>query len=215
MPPVDAAASIFKELGITLSGASVIDGRNYKLDGTRASSGSDRLGLAGGPGVAVSDILHELSTAERNAVRGVGSPSVGSTGAVDLAALVGEAQHSASHVVTWRDIPTDTSAAGIIFRNGDLSISGNLHARGLMVVTGKLRITGRFRFDGVIVVMGDVECAAGTMQIYGGLLIGPDACNLKMAGTADIRYSTEGVDLANRAAGRYVEFNGWQELPRR
>ena len=34
-------------------------------------------------------------------------------------------------------------------------------------------------------------------------------------GTLDVRYSSEALSLANSLGGRYVSFNGWQELERK
>ena len=68
--------------------------------------------------------------------------------------------------------------------------------------------------DGIVVVMGDVRMGAGTAQIFGGLVQGPKGEFLGNRGTLDVRYSSQGIGLANSVAGAYMAFNGWQELAR-
>ena len=81
--------------------------------------------------------------------------------------------------------------------------------------TGNLVVTGNFRFDGVVIVLGDFEAGAGTADIYGAVIMGPDAGEVRATGTFQLRYSEEAIRFTNALTGRYVTFNGWQELAAR
>jgi len=48
--------------------------------------------------------------------------------------------------------------------------------------------------------------------VHGGVVQGPASLQLILTGTIDARYSEAGVDLASALTGRYVAFNGWQEI---
>ena len=82
------------------------------------------------------------------------------------------------------------------------------------MVTGDLVVTGQFRFDGIVIVLGSFTAGAGTADIYGALVMGPNAPSVRATGTFNLRYCDEAIRLANRLAGRYSAFNGWQELAR-
>ena len=50
------------------------------------------------------------------------------------------------------------------------------------------------------------------MQVHGGVLAGLASPQLTMTGNVDLRYSEAGTILAANLTGRYVAFNGWQEI---
>jgi hypothetical protein len=80
------------------------------------------------------------------------------------------------------------------------------------LVAVSLRLAGTFNWYGVIVCTGTFECGTGTARVHGGVVQGPASLQLILTGTIDARYSEAGVDLASALTGRYVAFNGWQEI---
>jgi hypothetical protein len=198
---------------IRISGSSRLDGHNHRLDGTRVGSG-DTYGIGTCPPVIPANVLSQLSSAEASRVDGLGGPpSVGVVPPLAIADLVDDARNGATWSLTNDRYGALPSGPAIYYRSGDLTLHGNMSAAGLLVITGSLRVTGTVRFTGVIVVLGDIE-SSGTIEVLGGLVGGPATGAFRMVGTADIRYSTEAIELANRVTGRYVAYNGWQELPR-
>ena len=140
---------------------------------------------------------------------------------LDLATLVAQAKNAASIVLTnslYDAFDFGDASAGtayITYREGDVKFTGNSRGAGLLVVTGNLEMVGTFRFDGIVVVLGDIDNSSGTAEIYGGLVQGPAATQLKFTGTSDVYFSTQALDIANTLTSRYVAFNGWQELSRK
>ncbi len=150
-----------------------------------------------------------------------GSPQVGPTGPLNFAAVVAEIQNTANLVLTsskYSSYSFGNGAAGIAnvaYRGGDVTFSGNSRGAGVLVVNGDLTITGTFEFDGVVLVAGNIDNSAGTATIRGALIQGPGASTFEIKGTLNIYYSSAAIALANRASGRYVTYNGWQEMERR
>jgi hypothetical protein len=202
-------------MNITITGTPWIDGHNHRLNGTLVGSG-DTFGIGATAPATPASILSTLTVGEQARINGVGGPpSVGPTLPVDLTSLVNNARNAATYSLTNSSYSSLPAGPSIYYREGDLRLQGNCSASGLLVVTGKLRIVGTVIFKGVIVVLGDLDNSAGEMTVLGGLLTGPGSADFGITGTADIKYSTEAIDLANTAAGgRYVAFNGWQELSR-
>ncbi len=216
MPVLSAAMHAANPLmTITLGGTPWIDGRNHDLNGALVGWG-DTYGIGALAPATTADVLAQLSAGEGARVNGLGGPpSVGPAAPVDLVSLVNNARNAATFSLTSNRYTRLDPGPAIYYRDGDLALAGNIEGSGLLVVTGNLRISGRVSFKGVIVVLGDMDNSAGTMEILGGLLLSTTSSGFTMRGTADIRYSTAAIDLANRAAGKYVAFNGWQELSRR
>lgn len=202
-------------LDIRISGSPWVDGRNHRLDGSLVGSG-DTFGIGVTPPATTASVLGSMTAGEQARINGIGGPpSVGPAPPVDIPSLVNNARNAATYSLTNNRYTSLPAGPSVYYRAGDLALSGNIAGSGLLVVTGDLRITGRVSFKGVIVVLGELENSAGTMEIMGGLLTGDSSSNFRIGGTADIKYSSEAVDLANKAAGRYVAFNGWQELSRK
>lgn len=216
MPIVQSAVlATNPALDIRISGSPWVDGRNHRLDGSLVGSG-DTFGIGVSAPATTASVLGSMTLTEQARVNGIGGPpSVGPAPPIDVASLVNNARNAATHSLTNDRYSSLPAGPSIYYREGDLALSGNLTGSGLLVVTGALRITGRVSFQGVIVVLGELDNSAGTMEIMGGLLTGDSSSGFRIAGTADIKYSSEAVDLANKAAGRYVAFNGWQELSRK
>lgn len=217
-PTVTAAATIMNpNPTITVAGAAAVNGNNFLISG--GAAGGATYGLAITPPGNLAALDSQLTGGERNKVTGLGSaPSIGNAPNIELDALVAEARNSANYVLTNGTLNTGSYGNGsngtafVTFRDGNLRIAGNIRGSGLLVVTGELRITGTFRWDGLIVVLGRFECGSGTAQIYGGVITGPASPELDLRGTIDLRYSAQAIALAGSLVGRYVAFNGWQEI---
>ncbi len=216
-----AGAMSFYNPGVTISmgGTAQVSGIDTNIDGSL--TGSSEYGMTVATPGTVSDLTKTISKKEASNILGDGgSPSVSTQSPEDLATIVAQVQNSANVVLTSDKYSSyffgdgSKGDANIIYRNGDVTFSGNSQGSGIMVVTGNLTMTGTFRFDGVIIVLGNIENSAGTAQIYGGLIQGSSGSSFTLKGTADIRYSSEGLNLANVTSGTYVTFNGWQELGR-
>lgn len=217
LPDLDGAITLTNEdTTISIGGAARADGRNYTLLGTLTGSGNT-YGIAITPPGDESDIDSELSSSEESRVLGVGgSPSIGEAPMLDVAEIVDFARNSASVVITNTNVSAVTYGSAafpvVAYREGDVRIQGNSRGWGLLVVNGTLRLAGTFDWQGVIVCTGTIECGTGTARIHGGMVQGPTGAALTLTGTIDARYSSAGVDLATRLTGRYVAFNGWQEI---
>ncbi|MBI5851035.1 MAG: hypothetical protein HZB39_08395 [Planctomycetes bacterium] len=223
MPRPGAAVSATEPLGdIRITGTAFIDGRNHDVNRVLVGSG-DTYGISILPPGSPADLLSRLTAAEQLRVNGLGGPpSVGlSTATIDVPALVAELRNAAQIVITNGNVAGVTwgnASAGphyIVFRDGDLRITGNSTGSGVLVVTGELTITGRLAWNGIVLVLRDFAGSAGTASINGALVLGPDANTLDVRGTIDLTYSAQAVETARRLTGRYVAYNGWQEISTR
>lgn len=223
VPPVEGAV-LFQNPSTTidLKGSPVITGTDTKIDGSAGDPTKDVPGMVIAPPGTTADLLAELSPGEQSCVQGLGgAPSLGTGGTVDVDLIAEEAKNAANIVLTnsqYNGYDFGDASAGtgyITYREGDVKFAGNSRGAGLLVVTGDLTVTGTFRFDGVIVVLGDIINSAGTAQVYGGVLLAPTSSFVTLKGTADIKFSSEAIDLATTLTTRYVAFNGWQELSRK
>lgn len=200
---------------IEISGTPYISGTNTNLNGTAA--GGDVFGMTMAPPGTLANLTGELSPSEgAHVVGATTSPSAGVSAPIDVPAIVDFARNSASIVITNSNvsgIDYGTLAAPVVaYREGDVRIQGNSSGHGLLVVNGDLNLAGTFRWNGIVVCTGQLTAGAGTAQIYGAVIMGPSSPGARMVGTLDIRYSTEGINLAERVLGRYAAFNGWQEI---
>ena len=76
-----------------------------------------------------------------------------------------------------------------------MRFSGNTQGAGILVVTGNLTVVGNVRFDGLVVVLGDLEAGAGTAQIYGAVVMGPNAGQLRGTGLPSPLWLTHSVSV--------------------
>jgi hypothetical protein len=221
LPAIEAAVVTHDpNVAVQLQGTPLITGNDTNINGG-AGPGPNVPGIAIAPPGTVSHLDSELTGSERTKVQGIGpSPSLGVATAIDIPTLVAQIQNVANLVLTsdqyssftFGDASADTTK--IAYRNGNVKFAGNTRGAGILVVTGNLTVVGNFRYDGVIIVLGEIDNSAGTAQIYGSILQGPAGGAITFKGTADVRYSSEAVALANSASGAYVSFIGWQELAR-
>jgi hypothetical protein len=219
--PQGAATLVNQNPNIQIGGAARVDGRNYTTAGGLVGAGNMPGMLIADPGTAA-NLLATMSPGEQNKVVGATpTPSLGSTNSYDQAKvneLVVQA-HNAAQVVLTNPVVASNKTYGtvagpqyVVYREGDIRIQGTINGAGLLVVNGNLTITGTMNWYGVVVVTGRLICSAGTAALYGGLVLGGAGDDFDLRGTADVRYSSQAIDLALRLTGRYVAFNGWQEL---
>ncbi len=149
-----------------------------------------------------------------------GPPSLATAPSFDVNGIAAQLRNSANLVLTnnsYSGLSFGNAGAGtgfVTFRDGDLRLSGTTRGAGILVVTGNLELVGTCRFEGVVIVLGGLEVGGGTAEIYGALVLGPSATQLRAQGNFTLRYSAEVVGFANSMVGRYTAFNGWQELAR-
>lgn len=205
------------------AGNPLISGTNRNLDGSPGDPAQSRYGITAAPPATLAGITDELTGSEPGRVTGLGpSPSVTSGAAINLTNLVDEVRNTASVVlpaVVNGSTTIGDAAAGdyrIMYRDGDLRLGGTATLSGILVVTGDLDLKGTVRFNGVIVCLGNISNSAGTADIFGGVILGPDSDTVELRGTSKLRYSQQAIDgVMNVINGtEYVAFNGWQELPR-
>jgi hypothetical protein len=219
--PDSAAILINQNPDLRISGTSRVDGRNYTVNGTLVGGG-DQLGMTiAAPGTPA-NLLATLDPSEQSKILGsTPSPSLGTTAQYTQQQVDDEvtlARNSAQIVLTGNVIAgnrTYGTVAGpqyVVYREGDVRIAGNVSGAGLLVVHGNLTVSGTMSWYGVVVVTGSLTCSAGTARIYGGTVLGNLGNEFDLRGTADLRYSRQAIDLAMHLTGRYVAFNGWQEL---
>lgn len=206
---------------IRISGTPIIDGRNYSLSGALVGSG-DTFGIAIAAPAATGKLSALLTPAEGARVLGkTAAPSLGQTTSYTTTTFtdtVAQARNAAQIVVTngvaaamnWGN--STTGPQYIVYREGNLKVTGNTTGAGILVVNGDLTITGTLTWYGVVLVTGNFDCGAGTARIYGATVLGQGGIRVDVRGTCDLRYSQAAVDLATRLTGRYVAFNGWQEI---
>jgi hypothetical protein len=208
-------------ISIELNGTPRISGEDRNLDDS-AGSGPTVPGFSIATPGTVAHLQSELSPDEGQKITGLGaSPSLAVGPALDLPTIVAQVKNIANLVLTSDKYSSydfgDASAgtANIAYREGDVRFGGNSRGAGILVVTGDLKMQGTFRFDGVIIVLGKIINSGGTASVYGSIIQGEEGGIVQTKGTFDLYYSTEGIAVANSVSGRYVSFNGWQELSRK
>jgi hypothetical protein len=220
LPPLNGAVTISSpSTDIRLTGTPRIDGNNYNLNGAPGDPALSQVGVSIMTPGTTGQLQSHLSGNEGSLILGRGGPpSLGTGPSINVLELADQARNAANMVLTngtYSSFSFGNAPAGIgyvTYRDGDVHFAGNTRGAGILVVTGDLRVTGNFRFDGVVIVLGSFECGGGTADIYGAMVMGPAAGLVRNSGTFRLRYSDEAIRFANRASGRYVAFNGWQEL---
>jgi len=220
LPPLYGAITFSSPAtDIRLTGTPQFNGNNYNMNGTLGDPTKSQRGASIMQPGTTGNLLSHLSASEQSKVLGPGgTPSLGTGAAFDVNALADEVRNAANLVLTNNSYSSYSFGNGqagtgfVTYRNGDLRLAGNTRGAGILVVTGNLTLVGNFRFDGIVIVLGSLDCGAGTADIYGALVMGPNSPNVRATGTFRLRYCDDAIQLANRLSGRYVTFNGWQEL---
>lgn len=222
--PVPLIPSLTSALAVTnpsvvldLNGTVTISGYNVDLNGNPTGS-NDMPGLTT-TDTSTSHLLSELDPLEQSMVQGVGgTPSLGTSPSIDLVSLVAQIQNTADLVLTAASYNSysfgdaTTGDVHVTYRDGDVKFGGNSKGAGIMLVTGDLTMQGNFKFDGIIVVLGDIIDSSGTAVINGGIIQGDSGGRIDFNGTVDVHYSETSIAVANSTSGKYVAFNGWQNL---
>ena len=208
-----------------IQGSSHLDGHDYNMDGTAGDPASDTYGAMISTPYTKAQLLANIPSGDRSKVLGIGpgNPSIEQTAfTLDLAATKLAIQNSANVVLTsgsYNNLQFGNGQAGtfnVIYRNGSVDFKGNTHGAGIMFINGHLHTEGRFQFDGIIYVTGDVEMHGNAGSgIYGGVVVGATSPHFYLEGNMEIRYSTEAISGATAVMpGKYLAFNGWQEISR-
>ncbi len=203
--------------------------------GGLAHAATNAPGLATTSADPIMDLGMYLKINDFGQVTGVGgSPSLaGGAPKIDLVDLINKLRSSADVVLTKKKVtsPTNLGDASkgdykIIFRNGKLDLKGPGRGAGILVVTGKVELKNGFRFDGLILAMGKIEVKKNSV-VNGGVILGPDLgdfndkkddkndMKLEVEHFSKIQYSSTILrQVGFLLPGRYVVFNGWQEIAR-
>lgn len=161
-----------------------------------------------------------------NVVGDSGPPSVSSTTALDLQAIIDQYKASAD-IKFLNESQTFTGSLGdaeapvykVTYALGELDISGGCSGAGLLLVEGNLEITGSFEYRGIVIVTGQVvfRGGGGAKRIVGTCLVGGDVIegesteDLEVSGTIDILYSSEVQEDVAESASTFTIMS-WQEM---
>lgn len=219
--PTAAATLVHQNPNIRMTGSALVDGRNHDLAGALTGAG-DRPGIEIVLPATTANLLATMTAGEQAQVIGAtAAPSLGTTSSYSQAQVdnvVIQARNAAQVVVTNGHLNGNRTygdpIAGpqyVVYREGDLRINGNLSGSGLLVVNGNLTVSGTMSWTGVVVVTGRLG-GTGNSLLSGGTVLGELGDELDLRGTSDVRFSRPAIDLAINLTGRYVAFNGWQEL---
>lgn len=189
--------------------AFIIDGREHTIAGAVDLAQPSKYAVASPATVAT--LLSQIPVARRGNLLGLGgSPALGQTPALDLNALVLEAQRATTITVAPGTVSNQTFGSAtsggteVVNCVGDLHVSGGLSGAGILVVDGDLRISGGFAWTGLILVRGRVTMVGGgsSKRLVGSLIVGEevgaivDTTTVTVSGTIDLLFSTAAIDLA-------------------
>lgn len=207
-----------------LQGSSNLHGRDTKMNGTPGDPTRDTYGAMIEAPYTVAQLTANIPAGDRLHVLGIGaSPSLGQTTAsIDMAATKLAIQNAANIVLTSASYNNKQFGNGplgqfnVIYRNGNVDFKGNTHGAGIMFINGNLHTEGRFQFEGIIFVTGDVELHGNVGSgIYGGVVVAASSPHFYMEGNMEVYYSSEAISGATATLpGKYLAFNGWQEISR-
>ena len=233
---VDGALGIYGDgPAVELSGASEIDGRDYKVPPDFDCSGAGCTAtLAGGvpaePGIYAEEAITQkgLITDETDPKQNIfGDPPVKDVGGSEIS--VSYWQDFANSLTP--DLTVDSAEGTItenIFGSRDnpqitmisdsatgTHLSGTIDGAGILIVNGDLQITGTFHFEGLIIVMsgGDlVVTGTGRSITYGSVVLAGSGVSSEVdyGGHASIRYSSQALSYAaDTLAGG---LDSWREM---
>lgn len=207
-----------------LQGSSGLNGHDTNIDGSAGNPANDVPGAVIVQPFTTAQLLANIPAGDRIHVLGLGAtPSLGTTAvATDMAATQLMIQNAANIVLTASSYNNkqfgngSTGTFNVIYRNGNVDFKGNTRGAGVMFVNGNLHTEGRFVFDGIIFVTGDVEMHGNVGSgVHGGVVVGATSPHFYLEGNIEISYSTEAISGATSVLpGKYLAFNGWQEISR-
>jgi hypothetical protein len=196
-----------------------ISGDDLNMNGT-AGSGPDVPGIALEPPTTVATAMTWMVPEDHPRIQGsTPAPSVAAGAPVDWSAMQMAVQNAANLVLTsgsYKNYVFGNGPAGqfhVAYRKGNLQFQGNCRGAGVLFVTGDLQAQNGFRFDGIVFVGGKVQMQENA-AIYGALIC-DSSQQIQLQGSARLQFSTQAVTQAGAALpGKYVLFNGWQEISR-
>lgn len=189
--------------------AFILNGNEHDLEGNEISGLPAKVALTS---PAAKSVLEDQIDPKNydQFVGADGSPSVGQADAVELDELVEQAKNAAdydlesgTHSNTTFGEPTSTGAV-VVYADGDIHLSGGSTGAGLLAIDGDLKISGAFEWVGIVLVRGTVTLTGGggTKRVIGAMVVGEEisssssSTTIKLAGTVDLNYSTEAINLA-------------------
>lgn len=207
-PSVESALTIFGDsVMATSDGKSfMIDGRDHNPDGTLGSNPAVN-GIGVQSSESVKDVITQLEAAKGGSIAPYvlgagGSPSVGTFGTNDLAALhkfykdratviLPAGKYADNRVYGSYDKPV------ILHVPGDLEWAGTIEGTGILVVDGQLIMKGKISWRGIVLAMsGDVQIelgGTGTPSILGTVWVGntnpANPTHVHVSGNPSISYS--------------------------
>ncbi len=214
-----SALSVADSDQIQVQDSALISGNDKNMDGT-AGPGPHQPGITVEPPTTVPTALSWMVPDDYGRIQGsTATPSVAAGTDLDWNATRLAIQNSATLILTsasYQNYQFGNGPGGtfnVIYRNGNVQFQGSSRGAGILFVTGDLQLQNDFRFDGIVFVGGKLQMQENA-RIYGAVV-----CNtsqqIQLQGTARIQYSTQTIQLAGAALpGKYVLFNGWQEISR-
>lgn len=89
----------------------------------------------------------------------------------------------------------------IIYAQGDLTLKSSSYGQGILVVEGSLTLQGGYSFYGIVLVKGHMLTEGTGGKVIGGLVVaGQGPGNSRLAGNAEVRYSSCAIMRAKRNA---------------
>ncbi|MBI5646281.1 MAG: hypothetical protein HY962_05055 [Ignavibacteriae bacterium] len=209
-PTVQSALAVYGDtVAISNSGKSfLIDGRDYRIDGTTLSGNPPVWGV----GTEDPKIADYLKTSINTG--GIAPNVQGQGGAPSVGVFSGDSIKVLRDL--YKSMATRTLAPGkysgnavygtlanpeIVYIPGDLNWDGNIEGAGILVVDGQLDLRGKVSWKGIVIaIAGGLTIdlgASGTPSLLGTTLVGnSNALNLthvKINGNPSVKYSYETV----------------------
>ena len=204
-----------------------IVGYDTNISGT-SGSGDAVCGIGVFDNASVMDIISSLNHngVQDDNINGIeGAPSIANISDTCELSLEGILDFAADALLRADILMTSGSCNSVSFGTneeplityvgGDLTLLGNCDGAGILIVDGSLDIRGGFEFNGLVIMTGsaagnyDFGCDyRGNFNIHGAVIICNPLDNFDIfdfRGNVDVRYSTEGLGMAQQALGAGLE----------
>ena len=212
---------------IDLNGNSFfVSGFEHDLTGTKDTSKTASYGLAAPTDAA--NLAGQVPSKNVDQIEGAGgNPSVTYVDAIDLDTLVEQAKSaktvSLTPATTYSQLSLGSSTPGdvvVAVCEGDLHLTGQAEGYGILVVDGDMKCSGQLLWTGIILIRGRCDLTGGGAgkRLIGAMIVGEEVIGgidetqtVKIAGTVDMLYSTEAVELAQQRLAMMTVLS-WQEV---
>jgi hypothetical protein len=203
-------------------GAFELSGNDENLDGSKGPDSSrPAVGVNGDP----SGVISQVAKNQRAKIVGnLPDPAIGKTDALDFDKY--ETMLAPLATMNWTGANDSYSGTlgdysnrkGIIAHaTGNLKLHGGTTGAGILIVDGDLELDGKFQFAGLIIVRGNVSFQGGgaPQELFGALLLwgkdppGAPTDDLRVNGSVQVAYSSQGLGIASTTGGVRVMF--WRE----